>query len=289
MTHSRSLGPALGLLIALIATGCGSSSIQVVDSSRGPHIAAFAVNPKDGSMLLATNRGLYAIDGSKATPVRSEVRVKRETGRFGTKVSSFAFTGPDRLVGSGHPDSPTLPGSLGLIESSDDGRSWTAVSRVGLSDLHVIESHAGTLVAYDTTLGATIVSRDGGKAWSELSTPAPTVIDIAVDPSDPTYLIASTGKELSRSTNQGRGWKSLGRAAQAELAWGSKGLFRADHDGTVLTSNDRGSSWSRVGKLDRSPGKLTETSDGMLYAALDDGSIQRSEDGGRDWKTVFGG
>ena len=239
-------------------------------------------------MLLATNRGLYAIDGSKATPIRSEVKVKQETGRFGTKVSSFAFTGPDKLVGSGHPDSPTLPGSLGLIESSDDGRSWTAVSRVGLSDLHVIKPQGGTLVAYDTTLGATIASRDEGKTWSELSTPAPTVIDIAVDPGDPSYLIASTGKELARSTNEGRSWKSLGPATQAELAWGSKGLFRADDDGTVLESKDRGHSWSRVGKLDGSPGKLAETSDGTLYVALDNGSIQSSDDGGRSWKTVFG-
>jgi photosystem II stability/assembly factor-like uncharacterized protein len=287
MTHSRSLGPALGLLIALIATGCGSKTIRVVDSSRGPHIAAFAVNPKDGSMLLATNRGLYAIHGSKATPIRSEVKVKQETGRFGTNVSAFAFTGPDRLVGSGHPDSPTLPGSLGLIESSDDGRSWSAVSRVGLSDLHVIKPQPGALVAFDTTLGATIVSRDGGKTWSERQTPASAVLDIAVDPSDPRYLIASTGKELSRSTDQGNTWKALGPAGRAELAWGGKGLFRADHDGTVLTSKDRGRSWSRVGKLDGSPGKLVETSDGNLYVALDDGSIQRSENGGREWKTVF--
>jgi photosystem II stability/assembly factor-like uncharacterized protein len=224
-------------------------------------------------MLLATNRGLYDIKGSKATPIRSEVKVKQETGRFGTKVSSFAFTGPDKLVGSGHPDSPTLPGSLGLIESSDDGQSWTAVSRVGLSDLHVIKQESGTLVAFDTTLGATIVSRDGGKTWSELSTPAAAVIDIAVDPSDPAYLIASTGKQVARSTNQGRSWKTLGPATQAELAWGSKG---------------RGVSWSRVGKLDGAPGKLVQVSDGTLYVALDNGAIQRSEDGGRGWKTVFG-
>jgi photosystem II stability/assembly factor-like uncharacterized protein len=239
-------------------------------------------------MLLATNRGLYDIKGSKATPIRSEVKVKQETGRFGTKVSSFAFTGPDKLVGSGHPDSPTLPGSLGLIESSDDGQSWTAVSRVGLSDLHVIKQESGTLVAFDTTLGATIVSRDGGKTWSELSTPAAAVIDIAVDPSDPAYLIASTGKQVARSTNQGRSWKTLGPATQAELAWGSKGLFRADEDGTVLSSKDRGVSWSRVGKLDGAPGKLVQVSDGTLYVALDNGAIQRSEDGGRGWKTVFG-
>jgi photosystem II stability/assembly factor-like uncharacterized protein len=220
-----------------------------------------------------------------AGPQRGEGQ--QETGRFGANVSAFAFTGPDRLVGSGHPDSPTLPGSLGLIESSDDGRSWTAVSRVGLSDLHVIEPQPGALVAFDTTLGATIVSRDGGRTWSERQTPASAVLDIAVDPRDPGYLIASTGKLLSRSADQGNRWKPLGPADRAELAWGGKGLFRADHDGTVLTSTDRGRSWSRVGKLDSSPGKLVEAADGTLYAALDDGSIQRSDNGGREWKTVF--
>jgi photosystem II stability/assembly factor-like uncharacterized protein len=220
--------------------------------------------------------------------VRSEVRVKRETGRFGAKVSSFAFTGPDRLVGSGHPDSPTLPGSLGLMESSDDGQSWTAISRVGLSDLHVIKPDGGTLVAYDTTLGATIVSADGGKTWAERSTPAGAVLDVAIDPADPTYLVASTGKLLSRSANQGRSWKRLGPAPRAELAWGRSGFFRADGDGSVRKSGDRGRSWTRVGKLDGPPGKLVQTGNGTLYAALDNGSIQRSQDGGRSWKTVFG-
>jgi len=241
-------------------------------------------------MLLATNRGLYEIGpgGGTARPLRSEVKVKRETGRFGANVSAFAFTGPDCLVGSGHPDSPTLPGSLGLIESSDDGQSWTAVSRVGLSDLHVIEPQGGTLVAFDTTLGATIVSRDGGKTFAERSTPASAVLDIAVDPTDANYLVASTSKKLALSTDQGRHWKRLGAARRAELAWGGRGFFRADADGTVQKSEDRGRTWSPVGRLDGRPGKLVQVGDGTLYAALDDGSIERSEDGGHGWKRVFG-
>jgi hypothetical protein len=281
---------ALAVSLLTLATGCSSTALQVVDAqSRPPYIDAFAVNPKDGSLLLATNKGLFHIDadGKKGRPLRSEVKVSNKGSAFGDKVSAFAFVGPNRLLGSGHPDDPTVPGNLGLMQSSDGGASWKAVSRVGLSDLHVIKPQGGLVFAYDTVLGAAIVSSDSGKTFAERDAPAEPVTDLASDPQDPNYLLAASVNSLAVSTDQARSWKTLGPADQPQLAWGAHGLFRADAGGIVSTSKDRGRSWKQVGRLEGNPGKLVETPDGKLYVALDSGIVQISTDGGRNWKRLF--
>jgi len=289
--------PAAGLSLALLAasllalaTGCSGTALQVVDAkSKRPFIDAFAVNPKGGSLLLATNKGLFHIDadGKKGRLLRSEVKVSNKGSGFGDKVSAFAFVGPDKLIGSGHPDDPTVPGNLGLMQSNNGGASWKAVSRVGLSDLHVIKPQGGLVFAYDTVLGGVIVSSDGGKTFAERSAPEEPVTDLASDPRDANYLLAASVNSLFVSTDQARSWKKLGPADSPQLAWGEHGLYRADAGGIVGTSSDRGRSWKQVGRLEGNPGKLVETSDDKLYVALDSGIVQVSSDAGRSWKRLF--
>ena len=53
----------------------------------------------------------------------------------------FTVTGPDRFLGSGHPDGREgLPPFLGLIRSTDAGRTWERVSLLGKRDFHVLEA-----------------------------------------------------------------------------------------------------------------------------------------------------
>src|SRR4051794_5969959 len=149
----------LALLSALLATGCGSDSsarevghgtvqpahpTALVNAARPPYVNALAVDPGSGAILLATNRGLFRIPrGGAPTRIRARAVAGRASGAYGMKVSAFAFTGPGRLIGSGHPDGAgRLPGFLGTLKSSDSGRTWHAVSRVGFSDLHVVASRA---------------------------------------------------------------------------------------------------------------------------------------------------
>jgi hypothetical protein len=51
----------------------------------------------------------------------------------------FTVAGPDRFLGSGHPDfqkDPDLPPLLGLIKSEDAGQTWEPVSMLGEADFH---------------------------------------------------------------------------------------------------------------------------------------------------------
>jgi hypothetical protein len=314
MRTSRSLHlPAFLLAASCVAAGvvgCGSSSSttgsgatapasgrafspasRLVDANRPPFVTGLAVSPRDQSILLATNKGLFRIPagGGKAAALPATVKVGAATGAFGGQVSSLAFDASGALLGSGHPDRPGngMPGFLGLIRSGDGGKTWDTVSRSGLSDLHVLVVGGPGIVAYDTTLGGTIVSKDDGKNWTELSTPPALVLDLAIDPKDPKHLLAGTNDSLFASTDDGANWKKIGKADAARLSWTERhGLLRAVRGGQVSSSTDGGATWKPVGNVPGNPGKLVEAADGTLYLALEDGTIFTSSDGGTTWRSV---
>ena len=67
------------------------------------------------------------------------------------------------------------------------------------------------------------------------------------------------------------------------LAWSApRRLFLVDGSGQVLRSPDGGKRWQPVGSIDGQPAAFM--ADGtVLYAALTDGTVKRSTDGGRSW------
>ena len=69
-------------------------------------------------MFVATHTGLFRAG-------REQARAVRVAGRH-QDTMGFTVVGPDRFLGSGHPDGrENLPPFLGLIESRDAGASWT--------------------------------------------------------------------------------------------------------------------------------------------------------------------
>ena len=302
LNSRRLLCAGLSALAAAALAACGSaaphitsttlSAAQLVEAGRPPYITGLAIDPSDHSLLFATNTGLYRIsaNGRELHPVQAHVSVGSATGPYGERVSSLAFDGPGRLLGSGHPNRVLthLPPFLGLLVSSDGGREWSALARAGFSDLHVLLVQNGTIYGFDTVLGGVVVSTDGGHTFAERSAPSgPTVLDMAVDPKDANYILASTPQAIFASSDQGTTWRQLTAATEARLTWMPAGLFRADAGGRVLRSADRGASWTQVGTLPGTPGKLVETASGELYAALIDGRIATSSDGGRQWSILF--
>src|ERR1041385_6913601 len=99
------------------------------------------------------------------------------------------------------------------------------------------------MFAYDAVLSAILTSDDGGKHFTEHFTPRGLVIDFVVDPNDGKYLLADNDDEMFRSTDGGDSWKPVLRAHRMRVAWPAGGpVYRADQDGTVYTSTDRGAS-----------------------------------------------
>ena len=284
---------AVPLLVAVLA-GCGGSDEPAEDAQTpdagptfedpGPiHVHGLGIDPKDGALFVATHTGLF-----RALP--GEETAKRVAGRY-QDTMGFTVVGPNRFLGSGHPDArEDLPPFLGLVRSTDAGKSWQEVSLMGKSDFHVLEASGSRVYGfgtnYDTREPEFLVSDDGGETWDERSPPAG-LVSLAISPDDPEQIVAGVqggpaDDGLYASDDAGKGWQPLAEKVGL-LAWTTSGsIFLVDAAGVVSASGDGGESWEKTGEIGGQPAAFEAPGDD-LYAALHDGTIKRSTDGGRTW------
>ena len=276
---------AIGVAVALSACGGdgddgagGDGKQGAVISDPGPiHVHGLGINPRDGALFIATHTGLF-----RAAP--GETKAER-VGDSYQDTMGFTVVGPDRFLGSGHPDGRSgEPPFLGLIVSDDAVESWDSISLRGDADFHVLEA-AGDVVYgfgsdYDSRRAQFLVSRDRGETWEEREVPEP-LLSLAVHPDDPRRLIASGERGLHASDDGGRTWKAR-RGPAGLLAWlDSDRLVAVSGDGEAFFSSD-GSRWRRAGSAGGQPAAFEAADDG-LYVALHDGTVKRSADAGRSW------
>ena len=143
----------LGALVAAaIVTG-----VSVVASRGGDddvaapsiaHVHGLGLNPADGSLQVATHTGTFRIG--------DDGRVRR-VGSTAQDTMGFTVVGPNRFLGSGHPDAAGFrqgkPARLGLIESTDAGATWTNRSLSGEVDFHALAASQGTTYGWDAGTG----------------------------------------------------------------------------------------------------------------------------------------
>jgi photosystem II stability/assembly factor-like uncharacterized protein len=278
---------ALSISACLFAVACGDDEENgsagepaPAVSDAGPiHVHGLGINPADGALFVATHTGLF-----RAPP--GKLRARRVADRF-QDTMGFTVTGPDRFLGSGHPDGREgLPPFLGLIRSTDAGRTWQPVSLLGERDFHVLEAAGSRVYGYgsdfESRQASLLVSEDGGRSWEERTPPEP-LLSLAIDPGDPHRVVASGEEGIHASTDAGQGWRPLGNTP-GMLVWPEPDkLFLVRFDGSVARSSDAGRSWSSVGAVDGQPAAF-ESANGELYVALHDGTVLRSGDEGRSWQ-----
>ncbi len=283
----------LGGLIALVAV-----AVLAWVSSRGPgtdpdtaapatddpgvsHVHGLGINPTDDALFVATHYGTFRIAGDGPA---------ERVGDSFQDTMGFTVVGPDRFLGSGHPDlagtQAGLPGRLGLIESTDAGRTWEPVSLLGEVDFHGLVYAHDQVYGVDSGTGGFMVSADQ-EEWETRST-----IDLfgfAVDPDDPDRLLGAGPDGLVESTDGGRTWPPADGPPVVTLAWdGATGRWGIDQDGTVFHATD-GDDWEQVGELPGQPQALLATGEGLYAAAIDDTGatgIYRSTDGA-DWELLY--
>lgn len=271
---------ALMVAALLLVAGCGDEADTPGPeqaSGDGPiHVHGLGVNPADGALFVATHTGLFRAGAREPSAERVADRYQDTMG--------FAVVGPNRFLGSGHPDPrEELPPLLGLIESRDGGETWESISLLGEADFHVLESRGRRVYGFDSTSGQLMVSRDGGRRWARRTPPQP-LLSLAIDPDDPDRLIASGERELLSSMDGGRRWRSLvGRAGF--LTWTPEGrVYLLQGDGALLASRDAGRHWDPVGEIGGQPAAFESDGNGDLLAALHDGTVKQSTDGGERWR-----
>lgn len=270
--------------VALVLAGCGEQEQEQAQTFRaadtGPiHVHGLGVDPADGSLFIATHTGLFRAAGG-------ERRARRVAGRY-QDTMGFAVTGPNRFLGSGHPDlREKLPPFLGLISSDDAGKSWRAISLQGDVDFHVLEASGRRIYGFGSDWESReprfLTSADGGRRWQTLEAPEP-LLALAISPAAPQLLIASGDRGVFRSADAGRSWSRTEAPAPGLLAWNADGIFLAGKDGRVWRSDADMTSWSSVGSVAGEPSAFDSGGAHELLAALHDGTIKQSDDGGRSW------
>ena len=237
---------------ALLTGGCGEESASTGDakgvSSEDPgpvHVHGLGVTPRDRALFIATHTGLFRL-------AATERKAKRVASRY-QDTMAFTVVGPDRFLGSGHPDAREgLPPFLGLIESRDAGQSWKPISLLGKADFHLLE-RAGSEALYgfgsdwETREERLLLSRDGGRRWDRLKAPD-SLVGLAAAPDEPRRILAAGQRALWRSDDGGARWTRLG-AHSGLLDWPRPNVvFRVDAAGRVHRSGDQGRRWQAVAR-----------------------------------------
>ena len=273
-------GWAAALAGALALSGGGGEAADqpaapaAVSDAGVSHVHGVGVNPADGAVIVATHTGLF-----RAAP--GQTRAER-IGDRRQDTMGFTVVGPDRFLGSGHPDPrDDLPPLLGLIASGDAGRSWTPRSLLGEADFHVLRASGRRIYGVNSADGRLLVSADGGGKWTPRTPPAP-LLDLAIDPRDPDRIVASGEAGLFSSANAGRSWRPLQTAQAGLLAWSRQGLVLIDGAGDVHASRDAGRRFARGGSAGGQPVAVAADADELLVA-LPDNTVRLSRDGGRTW------
>jgi photosystem II stability/assembly factor-like uncharacterized protein len=264
----------------------GPPDAGVVTSDPGVvHVHGLGVNPADGDLYVATHSGLFRLPESGAA------------ARVGTSYQDtmgFTVVGPNRFLGSGHPDLRDKrfrvegkPPLLGLIETTDAGRTWTALSLLGDADFHGLAFAGDRVYGWNASTGEFMASADM-RTWETRSR-----IDLssfAVDPRQPDRVVGARPGSVVVSTDAGSTWSPTRAPALVVLAWDDRaGLLGIEANGAVHHSRD-GATWRRVGDLPGEPQALLAADD-EIYAAAHDAegrtAIYRSSDSGGTWQMRY--
>jgi hypothetical protein len=239
------------------------------------HIHGLGIDPADNSLYVATHHGLFRYS-SQGKPVLVADRVRDFMG--------FTVVGPRHFLASGHPgELEGGPSSLGLIESTDAGNTWTSLSLSGAADFHALEEAGGRIYGFNSITGEFVASADK-KTWPIRTQLA--MADLAISPDNPDIILATTEQGLMRSTDGGRSFTSMPGPRLLLVDWPTNSLLVGIiPDGSAQVSNDGGGSWQPRGNLGGAPEALHVAGTGEIYAAVD-GRVVVSDDEGRtfnDW------
>jgi hypothetical protein len=239
------------------------------------HVHGLGVAPSDGTLYAATHTGLFRLP-ERGQAVRVANRYQDTMGFTVSQDGSF--------LASGHPDlREDLPGRLGLIRSSDGGVTWQPMSLVGEADFHALASAPGRVYGYDAHTGTLRVTTDL-RSWETLS--RLDVRSLAVNPSNPSVLVASTPAGVVRSEDGGRRWAPLeGAPTLAYLGWAPSGeLHGVTGSGVVFSATGDLRRWVERAGVGGAPEAFhVSVRDGVqtLYVAVAERGIVMSTDGGR--------
>ena len=282
MRYGRVRVAALLLATTLMAGGCADddtpeSSADGTGPAAMAHVHGIAPGPS-GQAFIATHDGLYRLKSGAGAP--------ELVGDTKHDLMGFTRASRGRYLASGHPD-PRLTGmppNFGVIQSRDQGRTWNGIAFYGEADFHILEAQGNHVYGYDGHSGR-LKATTNGRRWSD-RVPPDEIVSLAIDPQEPKRLVAASPGGIAVSADAGAKWRPLRQNMVGLLTWpAAKRLLLVDGAGAIQLSQDGGRNWRQVGELGSVPTAFEAVGED-IYAALEDGSVQRSSDDGATWSVA---
>ncbi|GAA1337555.1 F510_1955 family glycosylhydrolase [Arthrobacter roseus] len=260
------------VLSALVLSACGTPSSApdkdtVPDGYPTGHVHGMSVDPAADQILLATHDGLYNVSS-------------RPAERIGPVIDLMGFTANEEgtLYASGHPGPGTdMPNPVGLIRSTDKGRSWQPMSRQGETDFHALAAAGNKFVGFD----GDVLSSVDGRQWKPSATQFQ-AFDLSGTHSSGVVL-ATSAEGLYRSTDAGGSWSGVDGSPRLLLTAMDGNLAAGvTPAGEIYTSEDAGLTWEAKSSIQESPTALAAHSVGgvlEIWVAADV-DVRVSRDGG---------
>lgn len=273
---------ALAVLLSACTTPASTSqdtpadtpdaSASAADYPSG-HIHGMSVDPGTNRILLATHDGLFDVSRAPAQQVGPTI-----------DLMGFTTTSDGTLYASGHPGPGTdLPDPVGLITSTDDGRTWEPVSLQGETDFHSLAATSDGLIGHE---GRILTSPDG-QQWSVASDDVP-AYNLAGASSG--TVLATTEEGLYRSEDSGAAWATVADAPLLIFTtFAGDTAIGVTPDGTVHSSTDAGLTWEQRGTIQGEPAAIaaahTNDDTHRIWVATDRG-IEVSSDNGATFQPL---
>ena len=229
------IGLGAGVVAALALTGCSQGApsepgVRLAAQLPSDHVHGVGRDTGTGQVSLATHEGLFVLQSDKNWTQVGPV----------VDLMGFAISGPGTFYASGHPaDGVDLPTPVGLMKSTDAGRTWTVLSRGGQSDFHALTASSKGVMGFDGSLGVT----SDGKTWTQGGlTLEPRSLASAPDGS---RVLATTAQGVFSTTDGGGTWTPLASAPPLMLvAWADpETIVGITPEGGLAVSTDAGVSW----------------------------------------------
>lgn len=224
-------------------------------------------------IFLGTHEGLYQyIDPDTVVKVSPEA----------FDVMGLTIDGR-RIYASGHPGPGSkLPQPVGLLLSTNSGKSWKKVSLQGKVDFHQLESLGSELYGADSQSGDLMYSKNYGKSWTVLG--KNTYSEIAISPDTKAKALALRDGRLFQTTNNFKTSSEIKSDVRlSQLEWSKKQLLAASGR-DLLVSKDQGVQWSKLYSFKGDISILAHSAE--LLVAIVGADVWQSANGGKSFNLI---
>lgn len=266
---SKLKNTALALALTLVLTGAPQISHGATFGSV-THI--HSVKVFGNKILMGTHEGLYLYQAANSM---------KKLGSEDFDVMGLAISG-QIIYSSGHPGATSkLPNPIGLLESTDAGKSWKKISLQGKVDFHMLEVGKNDIYGVDSSNEQLMYSSDRGKNWRKLGKNQ--YSDIAVLSAKSASAYGLLLGSLVRTTDA----FATSTAIKSSLKWSSVEIvgstLYASSGKAIYRSADSGKNWKKIATL---AGEISGISiNKEIIVAIANDTIFISSDGGKSFKS----